>query len=177
MSHKLYIPLLLTFACLHLHARAQALLVTGDIPTTGPLTLAAAQSLHPTPLAIAETDTTHTYTGVPLEKALTKFGFGHGDLGHGMPRSQKRGGWKKKVIAATAADGYQVFFSGAEITAELGNTTAWLVWQADGKPLPSDQGPFKLVVPSDKDDSRWVYTLRRIDIVDMRRIVPSSTAN
>jgi hypothetical protein len=43
-----------------------------------------------------------------------------------------------------------------------------VVYEIDGKPLSAEQGPLKLVVPTDKDPSRSVRQLVRLDIVDLR---------
>jgi hypothetical protein len=38
----------------------------------------------------------------------------------------------------------------------------------DGKPLPEDRGPLRLVVLTDKEPSRSIYNLRKLEILDLR---------
>ena len=76
------------------------------------------------------------------------------------------------VSLAAARDGFQAVFSAAELTEGMGKTQVLLIWMLDGKPLPADAGPLRLVVLSDGEPSRSLFQLSRIDVVDMRRIVP-----
>jgi DMSO/TMAO reductase YedYZ molybdopterin-dependent catalytic subunit len=46
---------------------------------------------------------------------------------------------------------------------------------ADGKPLPPQAGPLRLVVPDDKRHARWVRQVTRIDIIRVDP-APSSAA-
>ena len=63
-------------------------------------------------------------------------------------------------------------FSAAELAQGMGPSQVLLVSTVDGKPLPPEQGPLRLVVPSDGEPSRSLYQIARIDLVDMRRIIP-----
>lgn len=74
-----------------------------------------------------------------------------------------RAGW---VVAAIARDGYRVVFSGAELDPTIGPTRAWLAFERDTGPLAADEGPFRLIVPTDAKASRsarQVTTLRVLD--------------
>jgi hypothetical protein len=61
---------------------------------------------------------------VPLDRVLSRFGF------------------------------FQAVFSCAEVFGSMGATRAMVVWKVDGKPLPEDRGPLRLVVVTDKEPSR-----------------------
>ena len=41
-----------------------------------------------------------------------------------------------------------------------------IVWAADGRPLPQDEGPFRLVALTDGEPSRCLRQLQRIEVVD-----------
>ena len=96
------------------------------------------------------------YEGVALSELLQRAGAPQGgDLG---------GPWMAAYILATAADGYRVAFSLAELTSGLGGTEALVADTLDGAPLSEGQGPFRLIVPNDKRAARWVRMLRSIRI-------------
>lgn len=119
---------------------------------------------------------THSYRGVELGRVLTAVGFDPGPKGRDVPMADKRSGWKRIVIA-TASDDYQTVFSCAEVAEHMGATRALLVFARDGRPLSSDEGPIRIVVPTDGEGSRSIRCLARIHIVDARRALaePEST--
>ena len=148
-----------------------ALTVRGDIPNPGELKLAELQALGGVNATWTVHGQTRAVVGVPLEKVLRRFGFTPGVMSKTLPPAQKRLGYKLAVVA-TAPDGFQAVFSAAELTEGMGKTQALVVWMIDGKPLPAEEGSLRLVVPSDGEPSRSLYNLSRLDVVDMRRIVP-----
>lgn len=85
---------------------------------------------------------THRYHGVPLAAAASM-------------RVATRSG----VITAHARDGYHATFSAYELDPEVGATRAYLVWRVDGAALPAEEGPFRLVVPTDRSGARSVRQL------------------
>lgn len=85
----------------------------------------------------------------------------------GVPLGKElRGPHHATLVRVTAADGYQVVFSLAELDAGFGNRRVLLVHQRDGKPLAED-GPFRLVVPDDQRAGRWLRNLRKIEVIDV----------
>jgi len=105
-------------------------------------------------------------TGVPLDKVLAAFGFAPGPMGRQVPVTEKRAGWRK-VVVALGNDGYQVAFSCAELTSEIGATKALVSFALDGAPLGGERGPFRLVVLTDREPSRSVRNLERLIVVDV----------
>jgi hypothetical protein len=105
--------------------------------------------------------------GVPLEKLLTRAGFEVGAMGKDVPKHEKRKGWRM-VVVASAADGFQAVLSCAEFFESMGATRAMVVWKIDGKPLPADRGPLRLVVLTDREPSRSIYGLRTLEVRDLR---------
>jgi hypothetical protein len=99
----------------------------------------------------------HSVYGAPLDKVLTQMGF--------SPGEKKRPGYRK-VLIATGADGFKAVFSTAELMESMGATRALLVWKVDGKPLPKEQGDFRLVVLTDKEGARSVYQLVKLELLE-----------
>ncbi|HEY1333101.1 MAG TPA: molybdopterin-dependent oxidoreductase, partial [Myxococcaceae bacterium] len=90
----------------------------------------------------------HQVTGVRLDKVLTHLGFTPGPMGKDVPVAEKRAGFRK-VVVATARDGFQAVFSVAECFQGMGPGEVLVVWAMDGKPLPAAEGPFRLAVLTD----------------------------
>ncbi len=102
--------------------------------------------------------------GVPLDKLLERQGLVPGRMGDGgSPQSR---GWRRVVIAS-APDGFQAVFTVAELTPHLGQTRALLAWKIDDKPLPPDRGPLRLVVLTDQIASRSVHAVNRLEVVEL----------
>ena len=153
-----------------LAAAPPSLQVAGDLPKTGALTQAELAKLGPVTATWSDHGAEHTVVGVPLDKVLAHFGFDRGPMGPDVPKREKRSGWKLAVVAS-APDGFQAAFSAAELTEGMGPTRALVIWTLDGKPLPAQMGPFRLVVPTDAEPSRSLYQLVRLDVVDLRKVV------
>jgi hypothetical protein len=151
-------------------AATSTLQIAGDLPRTGTLTQKELEQLGPTTAHWKEHGADHDVVGVPLDKVLAHFGFEPGPMGKDTPKSEKRRGWKM-VVVASAPDGFQAVFSCAELTESMGPSRVLVVWSVDGKPLPEDTGPFRLVALTDQEPSRSLYHLARIDVVDMRKVV------
>ncbi len=97
------------------------------------------------------------WQGVPLEDIVERVCVASGDSLGG--RSLAR------LVRVTAADGHQVVFSAAELAPDFGNTEVILADAKDGSPLAQD-GPFRLVVPRDKRNDRWLRHVTMIEVVD-----------
>lgn len=150
--------------------------VSGDVPKSGTLTAATLEQLGPKDFTWEHKGTTYKFRGVPLAVALESFGLAPGEMNNSVPKSEKRSGWKY-VVVASAPDGFQAVFSYAELAKEIGSTKAWLTWELDGKPLPDETGPFRLVITSDAEGARSIQQLASLRVVDMRKIVPPTGAS
>ena len=89
---------------------------------------------------------THSYTGVPLFEILNRAGVTLG--------KQLRGKNLAKYLLVSAADGYQVVFSLAELDTSFNENEIILADKMNDKPIPSDPGPFQLIVPGEKRPAR-----------------------
>ncbi|MBL8801141.1 MAG: molybdopterin-dependent oxidoreductase [Planctomycetes bacterium] len=88
---------------------------------------------------------THTYRGVPLG-ALAAEGVA------------TRAG----AVLVEARDGYHAVLSTYELDPQSGGTRAFVVWSVDGRPLGADEGPLRLVVPTDGSGARCVRQIARL---------------
>ena len=64
---------------------------------------------------------------------------------------QLRGKNLAKFLLVTATDGYQVVFSLAELDTSFNEKEVILADKMDNKPIPSNPGPFQLIVPGEKN--------------------------
>lgn len=87
-----------------------------------------------------------TFTGVPLTKLL-----GAKDL----PLEGT------KSILLRSVDGYSVTLSPEEVA---DSENVWLVWEADGEPLPKDSAPYMVVIRKDPFSQRWSKMLCEIEL-------------
>lgn len=152
-------------------AAAPAIEIRGDVSKPGPVSVSDLSALGEVRATWTLHGKSHAVTGVPLEKLLRRVGWDPGVMSKTVAPSEKRAGYKS-VVVVTARDGFQAVFSAAELTEGMGGSQVLLVQRIDDQPLPAEQGPLRLVVPSDREPSRSLYQIARIDLVDMRRIVP-----
>lgn len=101
---------------------------------------------------------TTTYEGVTLAETLKRAGLDlDADLhGRGLTR----------YLLVEAADKYRIVYSLAEIDPAFTDHVVLLAMKKDGKPLSDEEGPFRIVVPDDKRQARWVRQVRIFTIVD-----------
>lgn len=114
----------------------------------------------------------HLVKGVRLDALLLAQGFTEGAMGPGTDPKVKHAGLRAALVA-TASDGFEAVFSVGELLPHVGATQALLVWELDGKPLPAQSGPFRLVVTTDKLPSRSLYQLVQLRLVDLSAPQPS----
>jgi len=88
----------------------------------------------------------HFYTGVPVIEILNRAGVTMG--------KQLRGKNLAKFLLVSAADGYQVVFSLAELDTSFNEKEIILADKMNDKPIPVDTGPFQLIVPGEKKPAR-----------------------
>jgi DMSO/TMAO reductase YedYZ molybdopterin-dependent catalytic subunit len=69
-------------------------------------------------------------------------------------------------IVATGRDGYQAVVAWGEIDPEFGNQPILVAYEERGQPLIEEEGPFRLIVPSDGRDGRFVLRLASLSLLD-----------
>jgi hypothetical protein len=67
----------------------------------------------------------------------------------------------------SARDGYSVPFTVGELDPNFGDLRLLLVYRQDGKALPSYQGPFRLLCPTDKAGARSVRMVQTIRVITL----------
>ncbi|RYX79957.1 hypothetical protein EON83_30555 [bacterium] len=74
------------------------------------------------------------------------------------------------VVLVRGKDGYITSFAYPDLMPDTGNKGVFVIWEANGKPLSAKEGPYRLVVPTDKKPMRWVYNLASVEIHDGKRL-------
>ena len=102
-----------------------------------------------------------TFKGVALVDVLSAAGVTLG--------SQLRGKNLLKYVVVRAADSYEVVFSLPEIDPEFTSQTILLAYKVDGEDLAKGDGPFRMVVPNDRKQARWVREVISIKVVSANK--------
>ena len=68
------------------------------------------------------------------------------------------------TVLVGATDGYRAAFSLAELEPELTDRVILLADTKDGQPLPSREGPFRIIVPGEKRPARWVRQVNTVTV-------------
>ena len=77
--------------------------------------------------------------------------------------------WRKSVVIAVASDGYRAVFSWPELTNTDGGAQVLLLYERDGAPLATDEGPFALLAAADqRAGPRHVKWLASIEVRILR---------
>lgn len=96
------------------------------------------------------------YEGVWLDNLLV-------DAGVSMGKSL-RGEQLNSYVQVIARDGYKIIFSLAELDQGLSGNRILVADIKNGKDLDLEEGPVRLVVPSDTRHGRWVRMLSSVNV-------------
>jgi hypothetical protein len=124
------------------------------------ITASALQGLpHRTVLAVDQhSGVTAQYGGVALRDLLTA---------RGVPAGEAvRGEVMTRIVIVSAADGYRVVFSLAELDPAFTDRVVLIADTRDGVALPAGEGPYRLIVPGEKRPARWAHQITSIDVED-----------
>ena len=149
--------LLLSLPVVSKAQNADSFTITGEVTT--PLTLKKEDLAGYKPVShkVKDRDNKeHEFKGVALIEILEKAGVTTG--------GKLRGENLAKYILISAADGYEVVYSLPEIDPEFTDQVIILATEKDGQALPNGEGPFRMIVPSDKKQARWIREVRSIKI-------------
>ena len=153
----------------------ESILVTGNVKTSGPLSVADLQALPNEHLDVTYTASgkpqKHTFSGTPLLGVLDHVGLVTPEGG----KNPLLGVY----LVVTAKDGYHVVISGGELDPSFGNTPMYLAWEQDGKALTGDDGPIRLVVPGDTKGGRYVSGIVSIEVftIEPASATPAASAS
>jgi hypothetical protein len=98
------------------------------------------------------------YSGTPFAEVL-KAG--------GLPLDSGMGGIREIVtmtVVIEAVDGHRAVFSLAEIYPDFLDRGTLLADTKDKQPLPPGEGPFRVIVPSEKRRGRWVSQVKAVTV-------------
>jgi len=98
------------------------------------------------------------FVGVPLWELLQEVGV--------KTEPGRKNDLLRKYLLVTGSDGYQVVLALGEILPDFGGQPVLVAYQRDGKPLGSEEGMARLVVPNDKSGGRFVDHIVRIEVRD-----------
>lgn len=96
------------------------------------------------------------YTGVPLSELLAASSVEFGKA--------VRGERLAEFVLISAADGYRVLFSIAEVDPAFRSRTILLCYGKGGSALPEKEGPLRLVVADEDRHARWVRQVTTIEV-------------
>lgn len=170
MAPHLTIALLALAACAAPHqreaplGRGDRLVVAGALPRSATMDAAALEALGAEDMPWAHHGESSTYRCVRLDKVLTACGLEAGTGGPDADPRTKHIGWRR-VVVATAGDGFQGVFSSAEILPDIGPSRVFVAWAVNGRPLDAAEGPLRLLVPTDHKGSRSLRRLVRVDVL------------
>jgi len=158
-NRLLFAALVFTVILTAPRARSQQLTIqTG----TGKQTLLARADLEALPhikiTTSASATASTTFEGVSLKTVLDKAGVEFGET--------MRGKRMASYLLVEAADGYRVVIALPELDPAFTDKQVVLAFLKDGKPLDDKEGPYRLVIPSEKRMARWVRQVTTLKIVD-----------
>ena len=97
-----------------------------------------------------------TYAGVPVSAILARENVAQGKDLRGVMLSQ--------VAVVVAADGYRVAFAFPELDPAFTDRVVLLADSRNGVPLDPKIGPYRIIVPSEKREARWIHNVTEIDV-------------
>ncbi len=98
---------------------------------------------------------TNTYTGVSLDDLLVRAGAPSG--------MAVRGKAMTAYVVVGATDGYHVVFALPELDASYTDHVVLIADMRDGVPFAAGAGPYRLIVPFDKREARWVRSVTDVE--------------
>jgi hypothetical protein len=105
-----------------------------------------------------------TYSGVALAEVLRA---AQVTLGKDL-----KGPRLTHCLLIQATDGYRVVFSLAEVDPSMSSQVILLADSKDSHPLSPKEGPYRLIVPSDKRFARWVRQVTEISVEKVTKGTP-----
>jgi DMSO/TMAO reductase YedYZ molybdopterin-dependent catalytic subunit len=147
---------LFVFFC-YQQLKAQTIHVSGEVTKQLDLTKEDLAKMKRTTVTAKDKDgRDHIYKGVAVADILHLAGVTTG--------AQLRGASLSKYLLVTCADGYAVVFSLAELDESFTDKVVILADESDGKLLPVDKGPWRIVVPGEKKPARSCFKVTSFNI-------------
>lgn len=156
MTYAFRLLLILCAASASLHA--QDLTIRRVDGTDRVLSGAELRALPRQSFEASDHGTATRFSGVPLRAVLQAAGAG--------PIDSLRGPLLRRVVSLVGADGYSASIALTDLDASIGARQVFVVDSANGRALPSAQGPWRVVVVGDARAARWVRQLVRVRVID-----------
>jgi Oxidoreductase molybdopterin binding domain len=139
-----------------------ALTVIDEAGVDHPLTASDIAQLPQQTVKVTSHDKEAEFSGPSLVDVLKSCGVEFGE--------KLKGRRAPTVAVLDAADGYRVVISLLEIDPATTDSVAILADRRDGQPLGEKEAPYRLVIPGDKREIRWIRNLRSIHIVNLKEL-------
>jgi hypothetical protein len=161
------LPLLIALPMVHLEntplaaADEPQLVVTDEAGKVHQITATNISRLARRKLETTDYDKTKAeYEGVSLVDLLQSAGVVFG--------KELKGTRASTVVLIEANDGYRIAISLLEIDPATTDRLVLLADRRDGKALAEKEGPFRLVIPDDKRQVRWIRMIRAMRVVNLK---------
>jgi DMSO/TMAO reductase YedYZ molybdopterin-dependent catalytic subunit len=136
---------------------AQTLSIEGDVARPGQMSIKGFETLPAVEIKAKGKDgKEHTFKGTYLGAVIQSAGTETGKNN------------VSKYVLVTGADGYKVVFSFPEVDPDFTEQSIIVATSVDGKPLPAEDGPFRIVVPNDRKQGRWVRQVTSITVISTK---------
>jgi DMSO/TMAO reductase YedYZ molybdopterin-dependent catalytic subunit len=165
ISYKIYLTLLVLFFSVTANGQAPVVKATEASFTIN------GEVEHPVKVTATELAklTRRTVTVKDHEGASVKFeGYALAEVLQlaGVPSGELlKGRNLTKYLLVEALDAYQVVFALPEIDPGYTDKMILLADRKDGKPLSEKEAPFRLVVPDDKKQARWIRQIKSFTVI------------
>jgi hypothetical protein len=138
----------------------QEITVQNEAGATVKITAAEITSMPHQGISVQDHGKTVHFEGVPLRLVLEKAGVTFGET--------MRGKRLAACLLVEAADGYKVLIALPELDPGFTDRVILLADKADGHPLDSKEGPFRVVVPGEQRAARWVRQVTALKVVQVQ---------
>jgi hypothetical protein len=154
---RIAVQIALACAALAVSGYAQEIAVQNDSGVSVKVTAAEIAALPHQKVSVDLHGKAVSFDAVPLRLVLEKAGITLGD--------SLRGKRLSFCLLVEAADGYRVVFALPELDPAFTDRVILIADRADGQPIGSHDGPFRIVVPGEKKMARWVWQVTALKIV------------
>ncbi|MFP7657213.1 MULTISPECIES: molybdopterin-dependent oxidoreductase [Chryseobacterium] len=159
---RLFFVFIFSFCGLLSAQTAFQLKVSGEVAHPLDLSLSDLSKMPRKDAVLRDKDgSSHTFTGVPVMEVLERAGIPSGKALHGAENLSK-------YVLIKCSDGYQVLFSLAELDASIQDKNVIIADTVDGKPLPKEKGPLRIIAEGEKKPARSSYQVREIFISSIK---------
>lgn len=140
-------------------ANGQEITVQNESGATVKMAAAEIAALPHQQISVDDHGKTVRFEGVPVRLVLEKAGVTFGDT--------LRGKRLASCLLVEALDGYRVVIALPELDPGFTNRLILLADKADGYPLNSKEGPFRIIVPGERRMARWVRQVASLRVVQV----------